>query len=94
MWRLFGSLIVVHPAKTPSPVPSDRLARVRRMLGQDQVEAAVEEINKLPGAAQATGWMTGAKRYVETRKALNTLEAAAIQGRVATPTAPVVAPTR
>ena len=94
VWRLFGSLIVVHPAKTPSPVPSDRLARVRRMLGQDQVEAAVEEVNKLPGAAQATGWMTGAKRYVETRKALNTLEAAAIQGRVATPTAPVVAPTR
>ena len=83
--RLLGSLIVVHPRNTPSPVPSERLARVRRMLAQDQVEAAVEEVNKLPGASQATGWMTGAKRYVDTRKALNVLEAAALQGRVATP---------
>ena len=93
-WRLLGSLIVVHPKSAPSPVPSERLARVRRMLGQDQVEAAVEEVNKLPGAAQATGWMTGAKRYIEARKALNTLEAAAIQGRVATPAPPAAAPTR
>ena len=85
VWRLVGSLIVIHPRNTPSPVPSERLARVRRMLAQDQVEAAAEEVGKLPGASQATGWMTGAKRYVETRKALNVLEAAALQGRVATP---------
>ncbi|MBS0479344.1 MAG: hypothetical protein JSR79_08600 [Proteobacteria bacterium] len=85
VWRLLGSLIIVHPRNTPSPVPSERLARVRRMLAQDQVEAAVEEVNKLPGAAQATGWMTGAKRYVEARKALNVLEAAALSGRVVNP---------
>jgi len=88
VWRLFGSLIVVHPKNMPSPVPSERLARVRRMLSQDQVEAAVEEVGKLPGAAQATGWMTGAKRYVETRKALDTLETAALQGRVVNPATP------
>lgn len=82
LWRLLGSLIVIHPKSAPSPVPSERLARVRRMLSQDQVEAAVEEVNKLPGAAQATGWMTGAKRYIEARKALNVLEAAALSGRV------------
>ncbi|QDZ08899.1 hypothetical protein FPZ24_16645 [Sphingomonas panacisoli] len=82
VWRLLGSLIVVHPKNTPSPVPSERLARIRRMLAQDQVEAAAEEVGKLPGASQATGWMTGAKRYVETRKALNVLEAAALSGRV------------
>jgi len=85
VWRLLGSLIVVHPKNTPSPVPSERLARVRRMLAQDQVEGAAEEVGKLPGASQATGWMTGAKRYIEARKALDILEAAALQGRVATP---------
>ena len=71
VWRLLGSLIVVHPRNTPSPVPSERLARVRRMLAQGQVEAAVEEVGKLPGAAQATGWMTGARQYVAARKALD-----------------------
>ncbi|THD36023.1 MAG: hypothetical protein E7773_08770 [Sphingomonas sp.] len=94
VWRLLGSLIVVHPRNTPSPVPSERLARVRRMLAQGQVEAAVEEVNKLPGAAQATGWMTGARQYVAARKALIVLETAAIQGRAATPPAPGASPTR
>lgn len=94
VWRLVGSLIVIHPRNTPSPVPSERLARVRRMLAQDQVEAAAEEVGKLPGASQATGWMTGAKRYVEARKALNVLEAAALQGRVATPATLGAAPAR
>jgi hypothetical protein len=94
VWRLLGSLIVVHPRNTPSPVSSERLTRVRRMLAQDQVEAAAEEVGKLPGASQATGWMTGAKRYVEARKALNVLEAAALQGRVATPTTLGAAPVR
>jgi hypothetical protein len=76
---------VIHPKNTPSPVPGERLARVRRLLAQGQVEAAVEEVNRLPGANQATGWMTGAKQYVEVRKALDALESAALQGRVANP---------
>ena len=94
VWRLLGSLVVVHPRNTPSPVPGERLARVRRMLALDQVEAAVEEVSKLPGASQATGWMTGARQYVATRKALNVLEAAALEGRTATPPAPGVTPVR
>jgi hypothetical protein len=83
--RMLGSLVVIHPRNTPSPVPGERLARVRRLLAQGQVEAAVEEVNRLPGATQATGWMTGAKQYVELRKALDALESAALQGRVANP---------
>jgi len=94
VWRLLGSLVVVHPKNTPSPVPSERLARVRRMLAQGQVEAAAEEVGKLPGAAQATGWMTGARQYVAVRKALIVLETAAIQGRATTPPTPGVAPIR
>lgn len=86
--RMLGSLVVVHRKDTPSPVAGERLNRIRRMLALGQVEAASEEVGKLPGAAQATGWMTGARQYVAVRKALDTIEAAAIQSRVATPLAP------
>lgn len=78
--RMVGSLVVIHPRKDPSPVPGERLARVRRLLGQGQVEAAVEEVKRMPGATQASAWVQGADRYVATRRALDTLEAAALQG--------------
>jgi hypothetical protein len=78
--RMLGSLVVIHPRKDPSPVPSDRLARARRLLGQGQVEAAVEEVKRMPGASQSSAWVDGAARYVATRRALDTLEEAALQG--------------
>lgn len=92
-WRMLTSLIVIHPRGTPSPVPGERLARIRRMLGQGQVEAAVEEIRHLPGAGQAKAWIDGAKRYVAARQALDTLESAALTGRAANP-APPAAPAK
>jgi len=78
--RMLGSLVVIHPRQDPSPVPSERLARVRSLLGQGQVEAAVEEVKRMPGAAQSSAWVDGAARYVATRRALDTLEQAALQG--------------
>ncbi|HEX4695295.1 hypothetical protein [Sphingomonas sp.] len=93
-WRMLGSLVVVHPKNTPSPVPGERLARVRRMLAQSQVEAAVEEVSRMPGASQANAWIDGARRYVAVRKALDTLEAVALEGRAATPPAPGTVPIR
>ena len=55
------------------------------MLAAGQVEAALGEVARLPGADNAPRWITAAKRYVEARQALDTLEAAAIQGRSADP---------
>jgi hypothetical protein len=81
--RMLGSLVVIHPRNAPSPVPGERLARVRRLLAQGQVEAAVEEVRRMPGASQSTAWVDGAKRYVAARRALDTLEAAALQGNTA-----------
>ncbi len=86
--RMLGSLVVIHPKDSPSPVPSERLARIRRMLGLGQVEAAVEEVGRLPGAGQAKAWTDGAKRYIAARQALDTLESAALTGRAANPAAP------
>ncbi|MGK6322920.1 hypothetical protein ACMGDM_07510 [Sphingomonas sp. DT-51] len=74
------SLIVIHRAGTPSPLPSDRLARARRQLGTGNVETALAEVQRLPGAAEAGNWTAAARRYVEARTALDTLEAAAITG--------------
>lgn len=81
--RMLGSLVVIHPRTALSPVPGERLARIRRLLAQEQVEAAVEEVKRLPGAAQSKAWLDGANRYVATRRALDTLEAAALQGNTA-----------
>ncbi len=74
------SLVVVHRAGTPSPLPSDRLARARRQLGTGNVETALAEVERLPGAGEASNWIAAARRYVEARAALDTLESAAITG--------------
>ena len=83
--RMLGSLVVIHPQNTPSPVPGERLARIRRMIDKGQVEAAVEEIKRLPGAGQAKSWLDGAERYIAVRRALDTLEMVALTGRAAAP---------
>ena len=80
--RELRNLVVLHEANAPSPLPADRLARARRMLDAGQVEPALEEISRLPGAAQAANWTAAAQRYVETRRALDTLETAAIVGTI------------
>ncbi|ODP35940.1 hypothetical protein [Sphingomonas turrisvirgatae] len=81
--RELGSLVIIRKESAPSPHPRERLQRARRLLAQGHVEASLAEINRLPGAQGAESWMAAASRYVETRRALDTLEAAAIQGRAA-----------
>lgn len=75
------TLVVLRRAGTPSPLPIDRLARVRRLLDMGQVEAARTEVAQLPGAAQASGWLAAAARYVAARQALDQLETAALSGQ-------------
>lgn len=76
------SLVVLHDANSPSPLPSARLARAQRMIDAGQVESALEEVSRLPGGPQATKWMAAARRYVAARQALDTLETAAIVGTI------------
>ena len=87
------SLIVLRKAGTPSPMPTDRLARARRLLEAGQVEAARAEVARLPGAAQAGNWMSAARRYVVARQALDVIENTALIGQAGQPQpAPVVVP--
>jgi len=68
-----------------SPMPADRLARARRLLEAGQVEAARAEVERLPGATQASNWMDAARRYIVARKALDILENTALMGQAGQP---------
>lgn len=89
--RELSTLVIVRKQDAPSPHPRERLARARRLLGQGHVEAALAEVSRLPGAQGAESWMAAAGRYIATRRALDTLEDAAIEGK-AQPTAGATAP--
>lgn len=87
--RELRNLVVLHRAGTPSPLPVDRLARARRMLEAGEVEAALAEVARMPGAVRAGRWTAAARRYIGARQALDTIETAAILGQ-ATVAAPSV----
>jgi len=76
--RTLGSLIVVRRESGGSPAPDQRIARVRLMIDGGQVDGALAEISRLPGAEAASGWATEARRWIEAHQALDILEAAAI----------------
>lgn len=86
--RQLGSLVVIHRQGMPSPAPGDRLDRIRRLLAQRQVEAAIAEVDRLPGGEQAARWKAAAKQFVDAHGALDTLEATALQGGAAAPPRP------
>lgn len=79
--RELSNLVIIRKQGSPSPHPREGLARARRLLAQGHVEAALAEVSRLPGAQGAESWMAAAGRYIDTRRALDTLEAAAIQGK-------------
>ena len=91
--RELAGLIVLHRDTSPSPRPADRLARARQSLDAGQVEAALIEVSRLPGAPSATAWTGAARRFVDARRALDTLETAALLGQNAGLPAPAAAAT-
>jgi hypothetical protein len=78
--RTLGSLVVVRKQGTESPAPDDRLDRAMLRIESGQVEGALAEVARMPGRANAAGWMTDARRYIEAHRALDIVEAAALTG--------------
>ncbi len=74
--REVSELFVVRREDTPSAAPEQRLARAQRFLETERVEAALEEVKRMPGKAEE--WTTLAKRYIDARSALDLIETAAI----------------
>jgi len=76
--REIGELFVIRREDTPSPQPERRLDRARLFLESSRVEAAIAEVQNLPGAASAENWIADATRYNNAMDALQTLETAAV----------------
>jgi cell division protein FtsB len=76
--RELGSLFTIRREDTPSPQPDRRFNRAHRLLESGRVELAVQEVEKLPGAAEADAWIADARRYAAVQQALDQIESAAV----------------
>lgn len=100
--REVANLFVVRRVGTPSPAPERRIDRARMFLDTGRVDAAIGEVERLPGRAAAENWIVMARRYVRAQRALDLIETAAILeprtlrdeagARVSAPS-PIAAPT-
>ena len=81
-WEAFraelAGLVTVRKEGTPSTMPAERLQRAQRRLETGLVDVALAEVARLPGREKAADWIAKARRYVLARRALDTLETAAL----------------
>lgn len=89
--RELASIVSFHRADSPSPQPQARYDRAMARLEAGEVDAALAETMRQPGAAHASAWVARARRYIAARRALDEIESAALLGNP-TPTIMPVAP--
>ena len=78
--RELGSLIEIHPADRPAANPDARYRRASQRLASGDVDQALAETMRLPGASRAGDWVGKARRYVGAHRALDEVESAALLG--------------
>lgn len=78
--RGFSSLVTVHRSDRPSSQPQARYERALSHLMAGEVDAALAETMRLPGAPRARDWVQSARRYVAVHRALDEIESAALVG--------------
>jgi hypothetical protein len=78
MKRELGSIVAVRRANAPSPKPEARYDRAMARLDQGQVDVALAETMRLPGASRAGPWIARARRYVAAHRALDEVESSAL----------------
>lgn len=78
--RELGSIVSFHRADMPSPQPQARYDRALARIEAGQVDAALAETMRLPGAANASQWIVRARRYIAAHRALDEIESAALLG--------------
>ena len=76
--RELGSIVAVRRANAPSPKPEARYDRALARLEQGQVDVALAETMRLPGATRAGPWIAKARRYVAAHRALDEVESSAL----------------
>jgi hypothetical protein len=76
--REFGELVEVHSADRPAVNPEARYQRARQQLAGGDVDKALAETMRLPGAARAGDWVSRARSYISVHRALDEIESAAL----------------
>jgi hypothetical protein len=76
--REFGSLVEVHRAERPATNPEARYNRALQQLAGGDVDQALAETMRLPGAGRAGDWIDKARRYIAAHRALDEVESAAL----------------
>lgn len=81
-WSLIKSqiseLFMVRRDSGTASLPTERLERAKLLLRMGQVEPALTEVEHLPGATAASGWISDARRYASAARALDLIETTAI----------------
>ncbi len=76
--RELSGLFVVRRDSAPSTQPKNRLERARLMLRTGQVDAAADEVERLPGKTGASEWIAAARSYAAAQRALDLIETTAL----------------
>lgn len=76
--REFGSLVELHSATRPAANADARYVRAQQRLASGDVDQALAETMRLPGAARAGDWISKARRYIMVHRALDEIESAAL----------------
>ena len=76
--REMGSLVEVHRSTRPAANAEARYNRAMQRLSSGDVDQALVETMRLPGASRAADWTAKARRYVAAHRALDEIESAAL----------------
>ena len=76
--RELGSLVEVHRTSRPAMNADARYNRALQRLSAGDVDQALAETMRLPGATRAGDWTSRARRYVAAHRALDEIESAAL----------------
>jgi hypothetical protein len=76
--RELGSMVEIHRADRPAINAEARYQRALQRLSAGDVDQALAETMRLPGATRAADWTDKARRYVAAHRALDEIESAAL----------------
>ncbi len=76
--RELGTLVEIHRAERPATNPEARYNHALQHLSSGDVDQALAETMRLPGASGAGDWIAKARRYVAAHRALDEIESAAL----------------
>lgn len=76
--RELSELFIVRRETSASPQPVRRMERARLFLESGRYEAAIEEVENMPGAPAAERWVSDMRRFAAVQRALDLIETAAV----------------